>query len=169
MALQSLKWTGPAVTEKLRAAQIAGVNRTMGACVKHAKDNHPWQNRSTVLEGSIDVVDYAAEVAEGVKGSWGSRDVEYALAHELGATIEHPGGTAYMIGDDGKAVFVSNDSPAAAELPRTKPHQIVLPARPYLRPAADELYPTLAENIRKAHNKKAPAPSTGSGGGSDGR
>lgn len=60
----------------------------------------------------------------------------YGAIQELGGTINHPGGTAYFIGDDGLAVFVSNDSPAAATLPRTKPHTITLPERPYMRPAA---------------------------------
>lgn len=160
MAEQSLKWTGKAVTEKLRQAQIAGVNRTMGACVVHAKENHPWQNRTAVLEGSIDVVDYAAPEGEGVKGTWGSRDVEYALAQELGATIQHPGGTPYVIGEDGKAVFVRLDSAGASGLPKTKPHEIVLKPKPYLRPAADAKYPTLAANIKLAYQK--------SGGGDGG-
>jgi hypothetical protein len=32
-AAKSLVWNGKAVTERMRAAQIAGVNSTMGACV----------------------------------------------------------------------------------------------------------------------------------------
>lgn len=55
-----------------------------------------------------------------------------AAVHELGATINHPGGTPYMIGPGGKAVFVSKA--AGAGLPVTKPHTIVIPPRPFMRP-----------------------------------
>jgi hypothetical protein len=60
-ARESLVWHGEAITEKMRAAQKAGVNATMGACVVEAKSSHAWQNRTGVLEGGIDVVDYARE------------------------------------------------------------------------------------------------------------
>lgn len=59
----------------------------------------------------------------------------YGAIQELGGTIAHPGGTAYFM-KDGKPVFVSNARPVAASLPRTKPHNITLPERPYMRPAA---------------------------------
>jgi hypothetical protein len=70
-ARQSLVWHGEAITEKMRAAQKAGVNATMGACVVEAKSSHAWQNRTGVLEGGIDVVDYAREDESGVVGQWG--------------------------------------------------------------------------------------------------
>lgn len=56
---------------------------------------------------------------------------ELGAIHEFGATIEHPGGTPYVIGEDGLAKFVSKD--AGADLPKTKPHQIVIPTRSFLR------------------------------------
>lgn len=152
----SLKWNGDALKKKLREAQIAGVNETMGECVVHAKDNHPWVYRTPGgLESSIDVAEYAAPDGDGVKGSWGSLDNEYALIQELGGTIKHPGGTPYVIGKDGKAEFVRIESAGAADLPKTKPHEIVLPARPYLRPAADAKYPNLQNNIRKAFGRQS--------------
>lgn len=58
-----------------------------------------------------------------------------AMAQEYGATISHPGGTPYKIGPDGKAVFVTKAN--GAGLPVTKPHTIVIPARPMLRPTVD--------------------------------
>lgn len=61
---------------------------------------------------------------------------EYAAIQELGGTINHPGGTAYFIGEDGMAVFVPDSSILSTYLPRTKPHKITLPERPYMRPAA---------------------------------
>jgi phage gpG-like protein len=150
---KSLVWNGKAVTDRMRAAQIEGVNRTMASCVRGAKDNHAWKNRTGILEGSIGVAENAAVKGAGVEGTWGSKDVKYASIHEQGGTIQHPGGTSYFIGDDGKAVFVSSDDPRAAGLPKTKPHPIPIPARPYLRPAADVHYPDLAGNIRKAFNR----------------
>lgn len=64
-------------------------------------------------------------------------DLPYSAIQELGGTINHPGGTPFFI-KDGELVFVSKDSPAAARLPKTKPHLITLPERPYLRPAAQK-------------------------------
>lgn len=55
-----------------------------------------------------------------------------AATQEYGAHISHPGGTPYKIGADGKAVFVSKAE--GAGLPVTKPHEIVIPPRPMLRP-----------------------------------
>ena len=160
---KSLVWKGKAVTERMRAAQKLGVNATMGACVAHAKNNHDWSNQSGILEGSVDVAEYAIDIPTGVKGEWGSKDVAYALIHELGGVIEHPGGTPYVIGEGGMATFVSLDDPRAAELPKTKPHDITIPARPYLRPAADVKYPELPDNIRAAYDKLGKAKASGGG------
>ncbi|SCW61793.1 hypothetical protein SAMN02927924_01697 [Sphingobium faniae] len=149
MAEKSLEWNGKAVTERMRQAQIAGINRTMGASVQHARDNHTWQNRTGVLEGGIDIVDYAAETAEGAKGVWGVHDVRYALIHELGGTIEPVNAKALAIPQpDGGVRLVK---------------KVTIRAQPYLRPAADAKYPSLADNIRKAYEKSAPK-----GGGTGG-
>lgn len=140
MAEESLIWTGDAVTEKLKAAQIAGVNRTMAQAVQHAKSNHPWQNQTGVLEGGTDIVDYAAPVDAGVQGKWGVQDVRYALAMELGATIVPVKAKALAIPQpDGGVKFAK---------------KVVLPARPWLRPAADAVYPRLSDNIRRAYEQQ---------------
>lgn len=66
-------------------------------------------------------------------------DLRYGVLHEKGGTIAHPGGTAYRI-VKGRAVFVSNEKAKAyftktgKELPRTKPHSITIPKRPFLKP-----------------------------------
>lgn len=83
----SLKWYGEAIKAKLRAAQIEGVNATMARCVVHAKNNHEWQNRTGVLEGSIGIADYAHEQGTAVVGRWGSQDVDYAIYQELGTQL----------------------------------------------------------------------------------
>lgn len=58
-----------------------------------------------------------------------------AAIQEFGVHINHPGGTPYKIGPDGRAVFVSKS--AGAGLPVTKPHTIVIPPRPFMRPTVD--------------------------------
>lgn len=68
-------------------------------------------------------------------------DARYAAIHEFGGTIQHPGGTPYFI-RDGKAVFVSKGGYGAFHtLPLTKPHAIVMPKRPYMKPARDKEKP----------------------------
>lgn len=136
---KSLVWKGGAVTEKMRQAQILGVNKTMADCVNEAKSSHAWKNRTGVLEGAIDIVDYAEQEGRGVKGVWGVRDVRYALIHELGGTIVATKAKALAIPQpDGSVRFVKS---------------VTIPARPYLRPAGDKHYPSLAGNIRKAYAK----------------
>jgi phage gpG-like protein len=133
----ALKWFGTEVSKRLRAAQIAGVNATMAAAAVHAKRNHNWQNRSGVLEGSIGIHDYARPDGNGVRGTWGSADVVYALIHELGGTIVPKTAKALAIPQtDGSVRLVQS---------------VTIPARPYLRPAADAEYPGLAGRIRRAY------------------
>ena len=141
-ARESLVWHGEAITEKMRVAQKTGVNATMAACVNEAKSSHAWQNRTGVLEGGIDVVDYAREDSTGVVGQWGVRDVVYALIHELGGTITPKTAKALKIPmPDGTFRFVKS---------------VTIPARPYLRPAGDKLYPSLGMRIRRAYDGSSP-------------
>lgn len=140
---KSLKWNGKRVTADMRAAQIDGVNRTMAACVVHAKRTHAWNNRTGILEGGIDIADYAQQKAGGggVKGTWGVRDVVYARIHELGGVIKPKRAKALSFRlDDGTFAVVK---------------QVTIPARPYLRPAADEEYPKLADRIRASYARRA--------------
>lgn len=57
-----------------------------------------------------------------------------AAVQENGAVINHPGGTPYKIGPDGRAVFVPKSEGAGLSV--TKPHTIVIPPRPFMRPTA---------------------------------
>lgn len=140
---KSLVWKGGEVTARMRAAQKAGVNATMGACVVEAKSSHAWQNRTGVLEGGIDVAEYAREDGGGVEGAWGVRDVVYALIHELGGWIHAKSAKALAFQvPDGSWRFVQ---------------AVFIPARPYLRPAADKHYPTLPQRIRRAYEKSGGA------------
>ena len=113
----SLDWKGPQVLKKAQQAQVDGINRTMAQSVEHAKRNHDWQNRTGTLEGSISIAEFGHRTQTGAEGLWGSRDVVYALTHELG--------------DPSRGI----------------------PARPYLRPAADATYGNLAANIQSSFRR----------------
>ncbi|MBN9333863.1 phage morphogenesis protein [Devosia sp.] len=140
---KSLKWYGKAITAKMEKAQVEGVNKTMAACVIHAKQNHPWQNRTGLLEGAIDIASYAASHDQGVKGTWGVRDMAQARILEEGGTIRPVRAKALAIPQaDGSVRFASS---------------VTIPAHPYLRPAADHEYVRLGERIRKAFERAGTA------------
>lgn len=134
----TLNWTGEAVTARLRLAQAKGVNATMAAAASHAKRKHDWKNRTATLEGSIDVAEYAKPVPGGVRGLWGSRDVRYALIQEEGGTIEPV---------SARALFIPDHAGGIAAVVQ----KVEIPARPYLRPAADAEYPSLTRRIREEY------------------
>lgn len=137
----SVKWYGKKVTAKVRAAQIEGINITMAKAVTHAKRNHSWNNRTATLEGSIAIAEPGAETANGARGVWGSRDVVYARIHELGGVIKPVRKKAlFFRAADGSFVVAK---------------QVKIPARPYLRPAADAEYPALAARISKVYKRRA--------------
>lgn len=78
-------------------------------------------------------------------------DAEYSAIHEFGGTIRHPGGTPYFM-RDGLAVFVSKSGQGAFHhLPVTKPHDIVMPARPFMRPARDRMKPEVKRLVDEAY------------------
>lgn len=80
-----------------------------------------------------------------------SGDVKYAAIHEFGGTIHHPGGTAYII-QDGQAVWVSNAKADALgyDLPRTKPHDINMPERSFMRSTLADMKDEITEGLREA-------------------
>lgn len=76
-------------------------------------------------------------------------NAELGAIHEFGGTINHPGGQPYYINSStGKAVFVSKNSLFGQYLIEkgqvTKPHQIIIPTRSFLR------MPTLSSEGKKA-------------------
>lgn len=77
--------------------------------------------------------------------------VPYAAIHEYGGTINHPGGTPYRV-IDGRVVFVRKGT--GKRLRKTAPHEIKIPARPYLRPGyeawAKKAKNRLAKRIKAA-------------------
>jgi hypothetical protein len=139
MVSKSLSWNGDAVSKRWKDAQIAGVNATMGAAVVHAKRNHPWKNRTGLLEGAINVTDPARPIATGVEGVWGVNDAVQARILEVGGVITAKNAAALAIPLPGGGVAFRKS--------------VTIPAYPYLRPAGDAAYPSLAMRIRKAHDK----------------
>lgn len=63
--------------------------------------------------------------------------------HEFGGTIQHPGGTEYVIGEGGKAKFVKSGTTDGAH--KTGPHTIDIPPRPWLRPGVEEAKDKIAK------------------------
>ena len=93
-------------------------------------------------------------VAVGIFGSKAAEDhggiptIKVGFTHEFGATIWHPGGTAYFINPEGQAVFVSNEAAAGLDLPRTKPHRIVIPERSFIRGTVDARRRAIAKFVK---------------------
>lgn len=55
-----------------------------------------------------------------------------AAVQNYGASINNPGGTPYFISELAKrAVFVHKNTPFSIGLPLTKPHNIIIPPRPF--------------------------------------
>jgi hypothetical protein len=85
-----LHWKGDEVLREVKAAEIIGVNKTMGACVTTAK---MLVNVDTsLLQGSIRS-EPAIPFGTGVVGHWGSFDVSYAFWQEV---LPEPRGKAYI-------------------------------------------------------------------------
>lgn len=128
----SLDWKGDEVQKKMEACIKKGINQTMSAAVIHAKKNHPWQNRTGTLEGSIRPVVAARKEGDEFVGLWGSVDVAYALYLELGLKFNLVKGAA-SFGQRRRAF-------------------------PFLRPAAEVEYPKLAGRIAKHFDRKIIGP-----------
>lgn len=91
----------------------------------------------------------AVHVDVGIHAASGEEMLKIAGAHEFGASIKSPGGQPFFITDDPKWAAVENSAPlddgktivfmakgrAGA---KTKPHEIEIPARPFVRSTMDE-------------------------------
>ncbi|MEK7765272.1 MAG: HK97-gp10 family putative phage morphogenesis protein [bacterium] len=106
-----VQWNGEMIEKKIVDACIKGVDQTMSEAAAHAKNTHPWRNRTGVLEGSIRPVAQAQVRGAEIVGVWGSASVLYAAFLELGTSK--------------------------------------MRARPFLRPAADAVYPRLIGKIKR--------------------
>lgn len=87
----ALTWKGDELKRRITRAAKEGIDSTMALAVIHAKQHHPWVNRTGTLEGSINIYQHAQEKGEGtVSGLWGSADVMYAIFLELGTSRMSP-------------------------------------------------------------------------------
>lgn len=98
----------------------------MGLNPDYAKRRKPGKilSQSGQLRDSIQAFHSADEA--GV-----SSNLPYSAIHQFGGTIKHPGGTRYVIIGGGMAVFVRNSFTGPVH-GVTGPHDIEMPARPYL-------------------------------------
>lgn len=125
-------WKGDDVLDKLLEATGWGVDKTMEQCVDDAKENVPV--RTTTLQGSIRLEPHQRRGLR-VSGVWGSFDVQYALAVEMGNATLVPKGAD------------------------TKPDKKTLSTpkntgnKGFFRGAADKEYPNLADHIADRFEK----------------
>jgi len=78
-----LKWEGPALAKRVRKAEMIGVNQTMARCVTMAKGL--VRVDTSALQGSLRM-EPAVPFGGGVRGRWGSFDINYALWQEIGTS-----------------------------------------------------------------------------------
>lgn len=122
---------------KAEAQRLITTGSVSGAGHKPSAPGTPPNNDTGVLKSNIETTNPRPLVAE-VRS-----EAPYAAIHEFGGTIHHPGGTPFFM-RDGKPVFVSNRGFGAYHnLPTTKPHDITLEERPYMRPARDAKEPEI--------------------------
>lgn len=112
--------------------------------------------RTGNLKASIvqDVVDDGDTITGRV---YSNATVKYAAIHEFGGIIKHPGGTPYLIFEmngksgGGQAFFISKAAAAAAPdpttIPVTKPHDIPMPERSFLRSSLTEMKSQLIQGM----------------------
>ncbi|MDF0543336.1 HK97 gp10 family phage protein [Sphingobium sp. H39-3-25] len=164
-----IKKMGPEIVKQVGAALFAAGEMVQvdaqisitdgsvsGKSHKPSKAGTAPNNDTGFLANSIETVQKSPLVVEV------SANAPYAAIHEYGGTINHPGGTAYFIGDDGMAVFVPDSNILSTYLPRTKPHTIVMPERPYMRPALEKNRVEIAKMITAAVNRAEKAAGNGS-------
>ncbi len=72
-------------------------------------------------------------------------NAELGYIHEFGGTIQHPGGTEYVIDEGGKARFVKSGTTDGTR--KTGPHAIDIPPRPWLRPGVEEAKDKIAKAL----------------------
>lgn len=84
--------------------------------------------------------------AAGVSVTKGHSQVYKAVAHELGLTVNHPGGQPFFF-VDGKLFFASRRNPRAAKMPKTKPSTIQIPRRQFVAPTKRAKLPEVRQII----------------------
>ncbi len=117
------------------------------------KDNRKeWDGMINTIDKIQNASDNAVDI--GVFGDNGSDMVIIAGANEFGAQIDHPGGTPYGYktqknAEAGRVSFMAKGE-GYMLLGVTEPHEIKIPARPFMRNTFDKEADTIAEQINKA-------------------
>lgn len=150
--------------DRKRKAVLENVNRAIVALgyrleryVKQSKlHGQVLHQRTGRLAGSVHTE--VEQGGEAITSASVGTNVVYAHPHEYGATIAHPGGTAYVIdfraASSGLRVrWVPNSDPRSAFLPRTRPHPIRLPERSFLRSALADMQAAIVEGVTGAVQK----------------
>lgn len=138
-----VEWRGDEVKKKLLDIARRAMDRIMADCVSAAKELAPVD--TAALQRSIQMRPTRQE-GKALVGYWGSFNVKYAIYQEMGTGLYAPGGgMRYTIRPVRKKAlwWEGLEHPVAAVR-----HPGVRP-RPYLRPAADAIYPALPQYIRE--------------------
>jgi len=85
----TMEWKGDLVERKTREACAWGIDSVMADCVTTAMGEHPWKNRTTVLQGSHKMQP-AKDQGTAIVGIWGSWAVVYARWLEEGTRRMRP-------------------------------------------------------------------------------
>lgn len=138
--------------DKMRAAlykKITALTLRLEAKVKSKLQGEVLHKRTGFLLSSVHsrVTDDATEIRGEVSAG---ADVPYAMIHEYGGDIHHPGGTPYIPNKAGMVTFVSKAHALADKLPVTKAHLIHIPQRSYLRSSMEDMSEEIISGIREA-------------------
>lgn len=145
----------PAALNAVLQVKVASLQHLLEVRIKSKLQNKVLRVRRGKLMASIHSPPLTVTDATVTARVVSSGDVKYAAIHEFGGVINHPGGTAYYPGRDGKAQFLSNATAAKMEalgriLPRTRPHQIRMPERSFMRSSLGEMAAQISEEIKRS-------------------
>lgn len=131
-----IDWQGDRVRAKAQSATAKGINEIMGRCVSQAQDTIPVQ--FGILQRSIRL-EPAETKGERTIGTWGSFDVNYALAVETG---------------DRSLAGPTSDYVRSMHRERAQEGRVRNTGRTNsLRDAADAHYPNLTATIKNKMNQ----------------
>lgn len=147
------------INGRLVPALASALNRWLGETVSHIRENKLTGQVLRVQTGALrwsvihtPVRNSGGLLSASLQAGTAGRALVYARIHELGGTIQHPGGTAYIFNPKtGNAIFISNRTAGSGwpETLRTRPHPIRIPARPYMRPGTEEMRPRLVQLLEQ--------------------